>query len=223
MTVPISRHRFGGLTPPSNAERFALIVADPEALGGTWVHWLLYGIAGSLRELPEGLSTRDTVENVGTQGTNSFGKVGYRGPCPPSGPSHCYFFRLYALDAPVGLSPRATKAEVLRAIQGHILGKAQLMGRYGRKEPTKALGRAGDSATAVTDESAIPSLTTALNDAMHLIGELTNDDISTRVLAQINLRFARIEEIISEVRFKDRKSTRLNSSHIQKSRMPSSA
>ena len=116
--------------PPSNTQRFALIVAEPEAVGGTWVHWLLYGIAGSLRELPEGISTRETVENIGTQGTNSFGKVGYRGPCPPFGPSHGYFFRLYALDAPLVLSPRATKADVLKAMHGHILGQAQLMGRY---------------------------------------------------------------------------------------------
>ena len=86
-------------------------------------------------------------------------------------------------------------------MHGHILGRAQLMGRYRRKEPGEGPGRAADKATAVTDESAIPSLTTALNNAMHLIGELTNHDISTRVLAEINLRFARIEEIISEVGF----------------------
>ena len=86
-------------------------------------------------------------------------------------------------------------------MHGHILGRAQLMGRYRRKEPGEGPGRAADKATAVTNESAIPSLTTALNNAMNLIGELTNDDSSTRVLAEINLRFARIEEIISEVGF----------------------
>jgi Raf kinase inhibitor-like YbhB/YbcL family protein len=134
--------------PPSTTKSLAPIVDDHDASGGARVHWLLYGVAGSLRELPEGVPTRDTVENIGTQGTNSFGKVGYGGPCPPPGPSHHYFFRLYALDAPVVLPPGTTKADVLRAMQGHVLGRAELMGRYGRKEPTPGPGRADDSATA---------------------------------------------------------------------------
>ena len=160
---------------------------------------------GSLRELPEGVPARDTVDNIGIQGINGFGKLGYGGPCPPRGSSHHYVFTLYALDAPVTLPPRATKADVLRAMHGHVLGRAQLTGRYSRKEPAEAPGRAADdSATAMTDESATPSLTTALNNAMYLIGELTNDEISTRILAEINLRFARIEEIIGAVRFNRR-------------------
>ena len=70
--------------PPRDTKSFALIVHDHDASGGeATVHWLLYGVAGSLRELPEGVPTRDTVENIGTQGTNGFGKVGYGGPCPP--------------------------------------------------------------------------------------------------------------------------------------------
>jgi hypothetical protein len=164
------------------------------------VHWLLYGVAGSLRELPEGVPTRDTVENIGTQGTNGFGKVGYGGPCPPHGPSHHYFFRLYALDAPVVLPPRTAKVDVLRAMHGHVLGRAELMGRYGRREPSERPEVVDDNAPARIAELAIPPLPTALNNAMHLIGELTNDEISTTVLAEINLRFARIEEIISDVR-----------------------
>ena len=186
--------------PPLDTKSFALIVHDHDASGGATVHWLLYGVAGSLRELPEGVPTRDTVENIGTQGTNSFGKVGYGGPCPPHGPSHHYFFRLYALDAAVVLPPRAANVDIVRAIHGHVLGRAELMGRYSRKEPSKRPEGGDDNAPARIAELAIPPLPTALNNAMHLIGELTNDEISTRVLAEINLRFARIEEINSDVR-----------------------
>jgi Raf kinase inhibitor-like YbhB/YbcL family protein len=186
--------------PPRDTKSFALIVDDHDASGGATVHWLLYGVAGSLRELPEAVPARDTVENIGTQGTNGFGKVGYGGPCPPPGPSHHYFFRLYALDAPVVLPPRTAKVDVLRAIQGHILGRAELIGRYSRKEPSERPERVDGNAPARIAELAIPSLSTALNNAMYLIGELTDDETSTRVLAEINLRFARIEEIISDVR-----------------------
>jgi hypothetical protein len=80
--------------PPLNTRSFVVIVDDHDASWGTTVQWLLYGVAGSLRELPEGVPTRDTVENIATQGTNGFGKVSYGGPCPPPGPSHHYFFRI---------------------------------------------------------------------------------------------------------------------------------
>ena len=159
--------------PPLNTKSFALIVHDHDA---ATVHWLLYGVAGSLRELPEGVSTRDTIANIGTQGTNGFGKVGYGGPCPPPGPSHHYFFRLYALDAPVVLPPRAANAGVVRAMHGHVLGRAELMGRYGRREPSERPEGGADNAPARIAELALPPLPTALNNAMHLIGELTNDD-----------------------------------------------
>ena len=118
--------------PPLDTKSFALIVDDHDASGGATVHWLLYGVAGSLRELPEGVPTRDTVENIGTQGTNGFGKVGYGGPCPPPGPSHHYFFRLYALSVKTGLKSGATKAELLHAIEGKILAQAELQGKFGR-------------------------------------------------------------------------------------------
>jgi len=78
-----------------------VIVDAQEVSGGARVHWLLYGVAGSLRELPERVPPLDTVENIGIQGTNGFGNVGYGGPCPPPGASHYYVFTLYALAAPV--------------------------------------------------------------------------------------------------------------------------
>jgi Raf kinase inhibitor-like YbhB/YbcL family protein len=187
--------------PPSNTKGFVVIVDDHDVSGGTAVHWLLYGVAASRRELPEGLPALDTVENIGTQGTNGFGNVGYGGPCPPPGSSHHYVFTLYSLDASLVVPPRTVKLGVLRAMHGHVLGQAHLVGRYSRNDPGGGPKRGGVNAPALIDESATSSLPIALNDAMYLIGELTNDDISTRVLAEINLKFARIEEIVSAVRF----------------------
>lgn len=119
--------------PPAKTQSFALIVDDPDAPVGTWVHWVLYGLPAALRALPEGVPARDTVLGVGTQGVNDFRNVGYGGPCPPRGPAHRYFFKLYALDIALTLPPRKTKAEVLKAMEGHVLGQTELMGRYKRK------------------------------------------------------------------------------------------
>ncbi len=118
--------------PPAKTTSFALIVDDPNAPGGTWVHWVLLGLPGTLRELAEGVPPEDTLPGIGTQGMNDFGKVGYDGPCPPRGPAHRYFFKLYALDTDLTLPPRKTKAELLKAMEGHVLDQAELMGRYKR-------------------------------------------------------------------------------------------
>ena len=99
---------------------------------GIWVHWVLYGISGTIRELPEGVPRQDTVPGVGTQGVNDFGGVGYSGPCPPRGPAHLYFFRLYALDTTLALPPHRLKAELLKAMAGHIFTRVDLIGRYKR-------------------------------------------------------------------------------------------
>ena len=119
--------------PPAGTKGFALISDDPDAPGGTWVHWVLYGIPPRLRQLSEGLPAKDTVADIGRQGVNDFRRVGYGGPCPPRGPAHRYFFKLYALDVQITLPPRKTKAELLKAIEGHVLGQAELMGRYQRR------------------------------------------------------------------------------------------
>ena len=186
--------------PPSNTKSFALIVDAQEVSGGARVHWLLYGVAGSLRELPERVPPRETVENIGIQGTNGFGNIGYGGPCPPPGASHHYVFTLYALAASVVLPPRTVKVDLVRSMQGHVLAQAELVGRYSRREP-RTSPQDPENALMPMDETAMPSLPTALNNAMYLIGELTTDAMSARVLAEINLKFARIEDIISEVRF----------------------
>lgn len=119
--------------PPEQTRSFALIADDPDTPGGTWVHWVLYAVPAGLRELAEGIPARETVPGVGSQGLNDFQKVGYGGPCPPRGPAHRYFFRLYALDTEVTLPPRKTKADLLKAIERHVLGQSELMGHYKRK------------------------------------------------------------------------------------------
>jgi Raf kinase inhibitor-like YbhB/YbcL family protein len=118
--------------PPQGTRAFALIMDDPDAPMGTWVHWVLYDLPADTRELPEGVPTKETLSSGARQGTNDFRRVGYGGPCPPPGSPHRYFFKLYALDQMTGLKPRATKQQLLDAIKGHILGETQLMGQYKR-------------------------------------------------------------------------------------------
>ncbi len=118
--------------PPTGTRSFALIADDPDAPGGTWVHWVLYNIPIDIRGLAEALPAQDILSNDAQQGLNDFKRVGYGGPCPPPGKPHRYYFRLYALDQELNLKPRATKAQVLDAMKGHVLAEAQLMGRFGR-------------------------------------------------------------------------------------------
>jgi hypothetical protein len=117
---------------PANAKSFALIMDDPDAPMGTWVHWVAYDLPGDARELPEGVPAQETLSSGTKQGINDFKKVGYGGPCPPPGKPHRYFFKLYALDKKTDLRPRATKQQVLDAIKGHTLAEAQLVGTYQR-------------------------------------------------------------------------------------------
>lgn len=109
---------------PAGAASLALIVDDPDAPAGTWVHWVVWGIGAGTREIKAGSLPAGAV-----QGVNSFRKNNYGGPCPPSG-SHRYFFKLYALDAALSLDPKATKADLERAMKGHVVAEAQTMGRY---------------------------------------------------------------------------------------------
>jgi Raf kinase inhibitor-like YbhB/YbcL family protein len=96
------------------------------------VHWVIYDIPATITALPEHVPALETLSNGASQGVNDFGRVGYGGPCPPPGKPHRYFFRLYALDANPALSPSPRKSDLLRAIQGHILAEAQLIGTYQR-------------------------------------------------------------------------------------------
>lgn len=117
---------------PDGSKSVVLICDDPDAPVGTWVHWVLFGIAPDTTELPEGVPDGERVLSGATHGRNSWGSLGYGGPCPPAGPAHRYFFKLYAVDIEPVLSPGATAAEVVVAIEGHILAEGRLMGRYGR-------------------------------------------------------------------------------------------
>lgn len=120
---------------PDKTASLALVVNDPDAPRGDWVHWVLFDMPGSRRELPEQVEPTDKVEGGGIQGLNDFGKVGWGGPCPPSG-MHGYIFALYALSFPLDLPPRATRDDVTRASQGKVLATTRLTGVYARGRDT---------------------------------------------------------------------------------------
>jgi Raf kinase inhibitor-like YbhB/YbcL family protein len=116
--------------PPAATKGFALMMDDPDAPNKTVVHWVIYDLPAATRKLPEAVPKEAKLPDGSFQGQNSHGKIGYSGPCPPHGVVHHYFFKLYALDKSTGLKPKATKAELEAAIKGHILAKAQLIGRF---------------------------------------------------------------------------------------------
>lgn len=117
---------------PAGVHSFALITDDPDAPVGTWTHWVLFDLPSQTKGLPEGIAKIDELPSGGRQGRNDFRKIGYGGPCPPPGKPHRYFFKLYALDRMLNLKPGSSKQEVEQGMQGHIVAKAELMGRYRR-------------------------------------------------------------------------------------------
>jgi Raf kinase inhibitor-like YbhB/YbcL family protein len=128
---------------PEGAKSLALIVDDPEAPDPAapkmvYVHWVLYDLPPATRGLPQGVTSAQLPKGA-REGKSDFGRLGYGGPCPPIG-RHRYFFKLYALDAVLGdLGGGATKADVERAMKGHIIEQAELVGTYqGAHGPAKA-------------------------------------------------------------------------------------
>jgi Raf kinase inhibitor-like YbhB/YbcL family protein len=117
--------------PPDGTQSFVLISDDPDAPAGTWVHWLLYNIPADARALPEAIPPEGELPDGSRHGKNSFRRLDYGGPCPPSG-THRYFFKLYALDTVLDLEPGADKETLLQAMGGHILAQSELMGTYSR-------------------------------------------------------------------------------------------
>ena len=111
---------------PTTTVSLAIIMDDPDAPSGTWVHWVLYNLPPDLTSLDQGTS------RTGTDGKNDFNRTGFGGPCPPKGSTHRYFIKLYALDAFLDLKAAATKSQVENLMHGHILAQGQLMGKYGR-------------------------------------------------------------------------------------------
>lgn len=118
---------------PKNAKTLAIICDDPDAPSGTWVHWVLYNLPADKIGLIENVPPTEKLPGGGLHGKNDFGKPGYGGPCPPSG-THRYFFKIYALDSELSLKAGATKAELLKAMEGHTLAQGQLMGTYSRSQ-----------------------------------------------------------------------------------------
>lgn len=118
---------------PEEAKSLALICDDPDAPMGNWVHWVLYNLPAGTESLEENIDpSRTELDSGALQGSNSWGRIGWGGPCPPSG-THRYFFRLYALDFVPELGPAATKAKLLKAIEEHVIEKCELMGRYAKR------------------------------------------------------------------------------------------
>jgi hypothetical protein len=116
---------------PAKAKTLALIVEDPDAPNGTFTHWVLYNVPVSRSGLTTGTLPHRGVTTEGTlQGTNDFDRVGWDGPKPPPGKPHRYYFRLYALDAPLDLEPGVHADEVRSAMEGHVVDSAELVGRF---------------------------------------------------------------------------------------------
>jgi Raf kinase inhibitor-like YbhB/YbcL family protein len=112
---------------------YVLIVEDPDAPRGIFTHWIVYNIPSRVNSLMENSTPTKNVPDEILMGVNDFGRIGYGGPCPPSG-SHRYFFRMYGLDTAVHLDSGATKKEVTKKMEGHIIARGELMGTYQKQK-----------------------------------------------------------------------------------------
>ncbi len=116
---------------PRRARSLTLILSDPDAPQGTFVHWVVYNLSPAIKGLPEGTSATSNAAG-GEEGVNGRDQSGYTGPCPPPGKAHHYHFRLYALDAKLDLKPGATAEQVQEAIKGHVIGSTELVATFQR-------------------------------------------------------------------------------------------
>ncbi len=119
------------LSVPAETKSFALVMSDPDA-PMNFTHWIAYNIPASAHELAEGASAHAAMPRGSAEGTNSFGRSGYGGPCPPAGKPHHYVFRLYALDVRLGLPPGVAREQLESAISRHVLAEGQIVGIYQR-------------------------------------------------------------------------------------------
>ncbi len=117
---------------PKETKSFALILNDPDAPSGNFVHWIIWNIPKSSSGLPQGMANDPVLPGGARQGRNGAKQIGYSGPCPPSS-THKYFFTLYALDVVLDLMSGATEPQLKRAIEGHELAKSQTLGLYKRQ------------------------------------------------------------------------------------------
>ncbi len=118
---------------PGDTVTFALIMEDPDAPGGTFTHWIVYNLPGNCHELEKVVPIKRHLDNKAIQGKNDFGKIGYRGPCPPGGSEHRYFFRIFALKRKLPPESIDNGTEFYEAIKGIVLDKAEYMGTYYKK------------------------------------------------------------------------------------------
>jgi hypothetical protein len=121
--------------PPKGTRGFVIIAEDPTVSAGSVVHWIVYDLPAGTRRLPAALPARPSLRGGGKQGKTGLGKVGYAAPCPDPGRPHQYWFRIYAVDQPLGLPSGASAAEVRAAMRKHVLWVAELMGTYARPTP----------------------------------------------------------------------------------------
>jgi Raf kinase inhibitor-like YbhB/YbcL family protein len=117
---------------PTKTTSFALIMDDPDAPAGDWVHWVMWDVPASKHALAENVAKSEQLDDGSHQGRSSFNRVGYSGPCPPPGPTHRYFLRLYALDSKLTVASGADRAALESAMKGHVLATAEFMGTFHR-------------------------------------------------------------------------------------------
>lgn len=118
-------------SPPERTQSFTLIVTDKDSpLWFNFVHWVLYDLPTDKRELPESIAQQGQLPDGSRQGENGFDKIGYAGPCPPGHSPHRYVFDLYALNTRLNLPPGASRKQVVKAMNGHVLARGELVGKY---------------------------------------------------------------------------------------------
>jgi len=118
---------------PAGTRSIAVLCDDPDAPVGDWVHWVVFNLAPDVRSLPENVARDAALPGGAVQGVNDYGRNGYDGPCPPPGRPHRYQFKVFALDARLALDAGARKADLVRAMRGHVLAQGTLVGTYARK------------------------------------------------------------------------------------------
>lgn len=119
--------------PPAGTRSLAILCDDPDAPAGDWVHWVVFNLAPDVRALPENVARDAALPGGAVQGVNDYDRVGYDGPCPPPGRPHRYHFKVFALDARLALDASARKADLMKAMRGHVLAQGTLVGTYARK------------------------------------------------------------------------------------------
>lgn len=119
---------------PEEAECITIVMDDPDAPGGTFDHWIIWNIPTEIDKIPENVPTDEKVSSLGEapQGKNGFGEIGYRGPCPPSGPDHEYHFKVYAISEKIDLNPGISKDDLENKMENKIIEKDSIVGTYGR-------------------------------------------------------------------------------------------